>query len=401
MAQGSLALQPQTISRQGQGEEEEEGEGEGEAWEVKEKTGVSSLGEAGAALLPGGKTMQLLREAEATRKKAEEERAEQREREAEELAKERAKFKQLGKFAKLLRPLSSLPVEQLEKEIARIHAESVAAQGGLEKLKLDRFEGVLLGLLDGRGPRGPLEYPKQEALRQLHGQMVARKVEIAKLLERGAKASEAQAQAQAQAQAIQRSDSQTGGTPTPLTNAEVLWRRAARSIHSQGEAEDPSLMLLRADAAEQGIRMLLDAYSDYAWKDVKDWEGLQTPGSGYSQQSGESGSSPQRGRGRHSIVTPDHSFLASNGGGDDLGHVQDMLLLYTGKLWGLPGDRPQSGPGSGPGAGAGAGSSDKARKRSTIGARTPPPPPGAAADLSPKRAWHGGGVGRINLFGLN
>ena len=367
------------------------------------------IGEAGSSLLPSGSgTRDLLESSRKAQKAAEEQRAQQSEHDRDEERREQQKHKSLRRFAKSLRPLSHVPVEQLEREIERMKAETLAAKGGKERLLLNRLEGVLVGLLAGKGPRGPLEHGKQEALRRLQRDIQVRHAQ----LDRAAERATSQIQRQQHYQQLQDEGSASadgsgagagagpgaGGSGigvSILTNAEAVWRRAARNIHSQGDAaDDPSLLRLREDAAAEGAQMLLDAYSDYAYRDS--WEGLSgSNGGGMSQnqnhnhnhnhthnhqQLGASG-----GASRFSIITADTSMLDGLLTGDSDSH---MLELYTGKLWGLTGQRPVV--------------EDKVRspvKSRAVAAAEAAAAAGvgsaSAPSLDKRRPFHGGGIGRL------
>lgn len=66
-----------------------------------------------------------------------------------------------------------------------------------------------------------------------------------------------------------------GPGPEGMTVGEDLWRRAARGIQSRGCVDDPALMRLRVETAEEGRKLLEETYREYAYRDT--WEGLAGP----------------------------------------------------------------------------------------------------------------------------
>ena len=184
----------------------------------------------------------------------------------------------------------------------------------------------------------------------------------------------------------------------PLTNAQMLWRRAARGIHSQGGADEPALQRLREDAAAEGVLMMRSAYSDLAWKDV--WEALLPVGEreGHSQaqaQAQTQGQGQGQGRGRSqtqsapgsSAPTPvqrrhtTHQSQQPYSRPTKEDEFRDMLQYYTS---GLSGDGTSVLPGI-----------DLRDLVSEDRARRPLPHPLANKKEKKRHAWHGAGIGKL------
>lgn len=259
---------------------------------------------------------------------------------------ERLKNKQIIQFQKALRPLSHLSTSQIEEEIERMKIDAATAKYEKEEALLEKLEALLDELMSSSSldvrKRNYMAAVLEKKIQSMRAVLGERRVTFKRPLPKK--------RAQDAAVLQQRPE------PTILTNAQQVWRRAAKSIHSQGTSEDPVLSRLRSDAAEEGTKMMEEAYREYAWKD--NWEGLHRS----TKEVGDK-SHP-----RASIISHDTSLVDE---------FQEMLEFYTTSLGGNGGDSKNS-----------VQPSRVDRQRKPVNAKS-------TNSSQVRRAWHDGGIGRL------